>query len=252
MRQRLRSHLSYANVVSTLCLFLLLGGTAAALDGSNTVFTDDIVDSQVKNADLGDAAVTAGKIGADQVTSAKIAGGGVGTADIADTAVTRPKLGPDSVNASKVANDSLTGADVNLTLPQGFSTDPGVCDVAPANPNWTNCATVHIVLAHSHPLLIVGNGVVSILAFDDPADVDDEPLAAFGECRLKADGSFVGQSVASLSQTTAAGGTVDESFSLLGIVTLGAGSHTIKIACTETDGDVGVSLATLAAVELGT
>ena len=251
MRRRLRSHLSYANVVSTLCLFMLLGGTALALDGSNTVFSDDIVDSQVKTSDLGDAAVTASKIAAGQVNSVKIATGGVGTADIADAAIARAKLGPDSVNASKVANDSLTGADVNLSLPHGFSTDPGGCDVAPADPNWTTCATVNVSLAHSHSLLIIGNGLDWLFAYDDPADPDDEALAAYGECRLKADGSFVGQSVASLSQTTASGGTVDESFSLLGVVTLGAGSHTIKIACTETDGDVGVALVTLAAVELG-
>ena len=41
--RRIRSHLSYANVISTLCLFLLLsGGTAVALTGSNTVQSDDL------------------------------------------------------------------------------------------------------------------------------------------------------------------------------------------------------------------
>jgi hypothetical protein len=39
---RIRRHLSYANVISTLCLFLLLGGgTAVALGDSNTVESDD-------------------------------------------------------------------------------------------------------------------------------------------------------------------------------------------------------------------
>ena len=38
----------YANVMSTLAVFFALaGGTAYALDGSNTVFTDDIIDNQV-------------------------------------------------------------------------------------------------------------------------------------------------------------------------------------------------------------
>jgi len=38
MRERLRSHLTYANVISTLCLFLVLGGgSAVALSGQNTV-----------------------------------------------------------------------------------------------------------------------------------------------------------------------------------------------------------------------
>jgi hypothetical protein len=39
----LRSHLTFANVTSLLALFLVLsGGTAVALNGGNTVFTDDI------------------------------------------------------------------------------------------------------------------------------------------------------------------------------------------------------------------
>jgi hypothetical protein len=53
MQAWLRSHLTYANVISTLCLFLLLGGgTAVALNGSNTVFSDDIVNGQVQQVDL--------------------------------------------------------------------------------------------------------------------------------------------------------------------------------------------------------
>jgi hypothetical protein len=36
MRLWLRAHLSYANVVATMCLALLLGGTAVAIDGAHT------------------------------------------------------------------------------------------------------------------------------------------------------------------------------------------------------------------------
>ena len=43
MSQRIRSHLTFANVVSALCLFFVLGGgTAVALTGSNTVQSDDL------------------------------------------------------------------------------------------------------------------------------------------------------------------------------------------------------------------
>jgi hypothetical protein len=63
MRQRIRSHLTYANVIATLALFLVLsGGTAVALNGSNTVFSDDIVDGQVKSADIVNGAVTPAKV----------------------------------------------------------------------------------------------------------------------------------------------------------------------------------------------
>jgi hypothetical protein len=87
--RHIREHLTYANVISTLCLFLLLGGgTAVALNGSNTVFSDDIVDNQVKSADVRNDTLT---------------GGGLGAAD----------LKPGSVGTSEVANNSLNGSDIN-------------------------------------------------------------------------------------------------------------------------------------------
>ena len=43
MRERLRSHLTYANVVATIAVFLVLGGgSAVALSGTNTVQSDDL------------------------------------------------------------------------------------------------------------------------------------------------------------------------------------------------------------------
>jgi len=39
MRPRFRPHLSYSNVVATMCLALLLGGTAMAIDGAQTSAT---------------------------------------------------------------------------------------------------------------------------------------------------------------------------------------------------------------------
>jgi hypothetical protein len=67
MLSRIRSRFTYANVVATLSLFLVLsGGTAVALTGSNTVFSDDIVDNQVKSADVRNDTLTGGGLtGAD-------------------------------------------------------------------------------------------------------------------------------------------------------------------------------------------
>src|SRR6266545_4169132 len=51
--RHVRRHLTFANVASGLALFLVLtGGTAMALQGHNTVFSDDIVNGQVKEADV--------------------------------------------------------------------------------------------------------------------------------------------------------------------------------------------------------
>jgi|SRR3954447_17898765 hypothetical protein len=103
MLSRIRSRLTYANVVATLSLFLVLsGGTAVALTGSNTVFSDDIVDNQVKAGD---------------VRNDTLAGGGL----------TAPDLGPGSVGGSEVQSNSLTGPDVKESslgrVPQAGNAD---------------------------------------------------------------------------------------------------------------------------------
>jgi hypothetical protein len=73
MVSRIRSRLTYANVVASLSLFLVLsGGTAVALTGSNTVFSDDIVDGQVKAADLGPASVAGSEVQDNSLTGADV------------------------------------------------------------------------------------------------------------------------------------------------------------------------------------
>ena len=56
----MRERLTYANVVSSLALLLVLtGGVAYA---ANSVFSSDIVDGQVKNPDLDGGAVNSEKV----------------------------------------------------------------------------------------------------------------------------------------------------------------------------------------------
>ena len=103
----MRPRPTYSNVVSTLCLFLLLaGGTAYALDGSNTVFSDDIVNGEVKNDDLAANAVGSGKIADQQVKNADLGAGASSSNTIADG----------GVQGIDVLNNSLTGDDIgNVT-----------------------------------------------------------------------------------------------------------------------------------------
>ncbi len=62
--RRLRSYRpSHTTVVAYLSLFLVLtGGTAFALSGSNTVFSDDITDGEVKNPDIAQNSIGGGKV----------------------------------------------------------------------------------------------------------------------------------------------------------------------------------------------
>jgi hypothetical protein len=70
----MRKHLTYANVVSTICLFLLLGGVAYA--------------------------------------GTQLSKGSVGTNALKAEAVTKAKVHANAVNSKKVVNNSLTGSDI--------------------------------------------------------------------------------------------------------------------------------------------
>ena len=83
MRQRIRLRLTYANVMATLAVFLVLsGGTAVALNGSNTVQSDDLgPGAQVKAPDVADNAVNSADVVNESLTSADIRNGQVETQD---------------------------------------------------------------------------------------------------------------------------------------------------------------------------
>ena len=122
--RRIRSHLTYANVIATLALFLVLsGGTAVALSGSNTVFTDDIV-NDTQPAAGGNPA------------------GGLQAAD----------LRPGSVGSSEVANGSLNDEDVGQGTFVNFAATIGqvvthVCKLDPIT--GINAAGDHMLLTPS-------------------------------------------------------------------------------------------------------
>jgi hypothetical protein len=96
--KRLSSKLTYANVISTICLFLLLGGGAAFA---------------ASKVHLGKNAVGANQLKKNAVTSAKIKNGAVTNAKIKDDAVTNAKLQNDAVTGAKVKDGSLTGSDID-------------------------------------------------------------------------------------------------------------------------------------------
>jgi len=76
MREWMRSHLTYGNVMATLAVFIALGGgtTAVALSGSNTVQSDDLgPGAQVKAADVAQDAVKGSNVANKSLTGADIA-----------------------------------------------------------------------------------------------------------------------------------------------------------------------------------
>ncbi len=87
-----RRHLTYANVVSTLCLFLVVAGGAAY--AANTVFSSDIVDNEVFSAD---------------VRNDTLSGGGLGAIDLASGSVRSGEISNDEIRSIDVRDDTLSG-----------------------------------------------------------------------------------------------------------------------------------------------
>jgi hypothetical protein len=87
--KHLRQHLTYANVVATFCLFLLLGGAtaiAAGHLGKNSVGTKQLQKNSVTAAKIKKNAVTTAKIKKDAVTGTQVNEATLGTVPTANSA----------------------------------------------------------------------------------------------------------------------------------------------------------------------
>jgi hypothetical protein len=109
---RIRKRLTYANVMSSLAVFLVLGGGAAY--AAKKIGTNQLKGASVTTAKIKRNAVTASKIKKNSVRTAKIANGAVTNGKLADGAVTVQKLLPGFVapaaeKLSRSANVSATG-----------------------------------------------------------------------------------------------------------------------------------------------
>jgi hypothetical protein len=120
---------TYANVVSTLCLFLLLGGASALAATQlaknsvgtkqikkNAVVTAKIKNAAVTNSKLADNAVTSGKITDAAVTNSKLADNAVTSGKITDAAVTNSKLADNAVTSGKIADGQVRAGDLGTIL----------------------------------------------------------------------------------------------------------------------------------------
>ena len=98
---KLKRHLSVANVLSCIALFIALGGSAFA--------AVKLKANQVKAVNIAKQAVTNAKIKTHAVTSGKIKNNGVVTADLGNGAVTGVKLANGAVTSAKFGKEAVTG-----------------------------------------------------------------------------------------------------------------------------------------------
>ncbi|HEX9966810.1 MAG TPA: hypothetical protein VGB06_02575 [Solirubrobacterales bacterium] len=129
--KHLQKHLSFANAVACMALFVALGSSAYAVTAAlpkKSVKTKHLAQGVVTTTKLRNGAVTAAKIRNGAVTAQKIAAGAVGstqlldggvrsgdlgggvvtTGKLKDGAVTSDKLGTSAVTAAKLGADAVT------------------------------------------------------------------------------------------------------------------------------------------------
>jgi hypothetical protein len=128
----IRRHLSFANAISMIALFVALGGTSYALAknsiGAKEIKKNAVGASEIKKNAVRAAEVKANAVGASEIRSNAVAGGdvadgtlgsgdlgdnSVGTGELSDGSVGNGDLADNSVNGAKVADNSLTANDID-------------------------------------------------------------------------------------------------------------------------------------------
>lgn len=108
----LSKHLSFANVIACIALFVALSGAAYAAQaslGKKAVKTKNLANGAVTTLKLRGGAVTNLKLRTGAVTGAKIANATIGSSQLANGAVRSAQLGGSVVTSGKLKNGAVTG-----------------------------------------------------------------------------------------------------------------------------------------------
>lgn len=137
----IRKHLTYANVMSSLAVFLVLGGGAA------------YAAKKIGSNQLRGASVTTAKLRKNAITTSKIRKGAVKAGKIASAAVTSGKLANGSVTAEKLASGFVVPAAEKLARSANVAADGNVLvgSVGIAQANVTHPSTGFYCLSGFSP-----------------------------------------------------------------------------------------------------
>lgn len=224
---KIREHLR-SNAVAYVALFFALSGSARA---ANTVFSEDIVNGEVKRPDIAGSAVNGPRLADDAVDNAKLADDSVGGAEVLDG----------SIDSADIEDETLNGFDIsegriNLVA----AGDTGGCQADSGRE--TVCASTGILLGESGKLVIVATSSWRTFALNNSDDPDDPANSVSGTCRLMMDTTQVGvaQTMGERAPTAArihpaaSTGTA----ALTGVAAASIGQHQVQVRCTEFDGDI--------------
>jgi hypothetical protein len=227
---RIRDHIR-SNVVGYIALFLTLStGSAVALSGSNTVFSDDVVNDQVYSADVRDDTLSGGglsaadlrpgsvgtsEVAADSLGTADLAPGSVASSEVADDSLGAGDLAPDSVASSEVAADSLTTGDL---APGSVASSEVAADSLMAGDLAAGSVGSSEVAADSLGAgdLAAGSVGSSEVANDSltGSDIVEASLGSVGSANFAGDSALLDGFDSSEFLSTSSGGTVNGSVTL--------------------------------------
>ena len=113
--QWIRSHLSFANTISLIALFVALGGTslAAVTLTKNSVGAKQIKKNAVQASEIKRNAVGASEIRSNAVASGDVADNGIGGSDLADNSVGAGELSDNSVGGGELSDNSVGTGEVS-------------------------------------------------------------------------------------------------------------------------------------------
>ncbi|MGI9019210.1 MAG: hypothetical protein ACR2G3_00680 [Solirubrobacterales bacterium] len=227
----IRSHLR-SNVYGLIAIFIAVGGTAYAADGplpgQNQVGSADIINGEVKPADLDSDAVRTGKVLDNTLTSADIAddttaGALTGTdiasetitaLDIADDAVGKSEIGTGAVGQDEIASSGVGGAEIATSAVGTDEIAPGAVRSEDILNGGVGAADVTPVVTRTSTITISTSGFFAVTAscnlgerllsggWDwNPGRVGDEPTNIIDAQRSSDNGWTVVGNVGGIAQT---------------------------------------------------
>jgi hypothetical protein len=163
--------------------------------------------------------------------------------------VKAPDIAANAVNGSDVVNGSLTGADIaNSALPKGRTINSS-CD--PTSKAFEDCGTLTVNLPRPGLRILVVAG--AMWYSDAPEPGAEAYVSTDGTCRIGVNGAPFGPNARPGERQDVTSFFGRQSLTLTTVTgpNLGAGNHTIGLACNQSIGDIVFSPTYVSVVVLG-
>jgi len=177
--KQLSKHLTFANAISCIALFVALSGAAYAAKttlGNKAVKTKNLANGSVNTLKLRSGSVTTLKLRNGAVTGEKIAPGAIGATQIANGAVRSAALGGGVVTEGKLKNGAVTEAKLFNSAVTNSKIGPN----AVATGKIQDGAVTSAKLSASFYAQLVKN--VSYVTATSPSNAEVKPKSVTAQC----------------------------------------------------------------------